>query len=113
MSRTEGAARAWEDPGGPVTGRDWSTGCSAEEGSLEVHRNTLHDVKSCCTHTSQIGLLLQFSHVNIWKHKSWQPLNCGCCGVFNHTAALEMSVTSRQDKVKPPFIETLHSSNEE
>lgn len=52
-SRTEGAGGAWEGPGGPVTGRDWSTGCSAEGGSLEVHRNTLHDVKSCCTNTSQ------------------------------------------------------------
>lgn len=57
-SRTKGAGRAWEDPGGPVTGRDWSTDCSTEEHSLEVHTKTLRHVKSCSTKTSQIGLLL-------------------------------------------------------
>lgn len=34
VSRREGAERAKEDPGVPGTGRGWSTGCSAEEGSL-------------------------------------------------------------------------------
>lgn len=72
VSRTEDAGRAWEDPGGPVTGRDWSTGCSAEEGTLEVYRNTLHGVKSCCRHTltdtSHAGLLLGFSHGNSTEH---------------------------------------------
>lgn len=33
-SRREGAGRAREDPGAPGTGRGWSTGCLAEEGSL-------------------------------------------------------------------------------
>lgn len=34
VSRREGAGRAREDPGAPGTGRGWSTGCLAEEGSL-------------------------------------------------------------------------------
>lgn len=33
VSRREGAGRAREDPGVPGTGRGWSTGCWAEEGS--------------------------------------------------------------------------------
>lgn len=33
-SHREGVGRAREDPGGPGTGRGWSTGCLAEEGSL-------------------------------------------------------------------------------
>lgn len=36
-SRREGAARAREDPGAPGTGKGWSRGCSAEEGSLREH----------------------------------------------------------------------------
>lgn len=39
-SRREGAGRAREDPGAPGTGRGWSTGCLAEEGSLKINRQT-------------------------------------------------------------------------
>ena len=34
VSRREGAGRARGGPGAPGTGRGWSTGCWAEEGSL-------------------------------------------------------------------------------
>lgn len=75
-SRTEGAGRAWEDPGGPVTGRDWSTGCSAEEGSLEGHR----------THTS-LCLIRLYTHTGRLDFCFDSAMQTWQGGVFNHSTA--------------------------
>lgn len=60
-SRREGAARAREDPGAPGTGKGWSRGCSAEEGSLKTHTHTKHVTQKNIIQER----LLQLSHDDI------------------------------------------------
>lgn len=48
-TRRGGAGRAREGPGAPGTGKGWSTGCSAEEGSLKIRKGKNMSYKTVCT----------------------------------------------------------------